>query len=311
MSKTTLDRLLLTLDVTVDAFAICEVRHGLRLVGRPKNAIEIHYVLAGTMFLTASDRDPITCGPGSLVLLPPRTPQIIATDQPADRDVLAVENCRIVQDGIHHFDAAEGRPGDLRIVCGAISVSMAGSYGLLDGLRAPLVEAMDDLAIVRQAYDTMLAELAEPGLGSRALTGALMKTCLMLALRRYFARGQESGLLLGTLRDARLGKSVADIMERPAALHSVATLASAAGMSRSAFAREFSDAFGLGPMEFVAKVRLRHASNLLRSTGVPVKVVAAISGFSSRSHFSRAFRRAYGADPSKFRKMTAESEGKG
>ena len=72
-------------------------------------------------------------------------------------------------------------------------------------------------------------------------------------------------------------------------------------MSRSAFAREFSNTLSMSPMAFVAKTRLHHAAELLKSTKLPVKVIAASIGFASRSHFSRAFASAYGADPSRFR----------
>ncbi|MDQ6869623.1 MAG: helix-turn-helix domain-containing protein, partial [Pseudomonadota bacterium] len=61
-------------------------------------------------------------------------------------------------------------------------------------------------------------------------------------------------------------------------------------------------------MEFAAKTRLHHAAELLRSTTISVKVIAASIGFASRSHFSRAFRDAYGADPRNFRKTVTSSE---
>ncbi len=302
MSEEILDRLLVTLDVAVDAFAICEVKRGLRLIARPKNAIEVHYVLSGTLHLLTPGASPIVCGPGGLVIIPPRMPQTIAADDQPARNVLAVDSCSIVHDGMLLFDVAEGEVGDLRMVCGAIAASVSGSYGLLDGVGAPIVEDMGDLEIVKTAYATMLGEINQPGLGSRALTGALMKTCLTMMIRRYFAHGGRETRLLGALSDPRLGKAVTAVLDRPAEPHSVATLAARAGMSRSAFAREFSRTFQLSPMEFVAKTRLRHAAQMLRSTTVPIKVVAASAGFSSRSHFSRAFRDNYGADPSTFRK---------
>jgi AraC family transcriptional activator of mtrCDE len=302
MSEQILDRLLVTLDVTVEAFAICEIKRGLRLIARPKNAIEIHYVLAGTMHLMTPGAGPIVCGPGSLVVIPPHMPQTIAADDMPARNVLAVESCSIVGDGMLLFDAAQGDIGDLRVVCGAIAASVSGSYGLLDGVHSPIVEELGDLEIVSTAYAAMLGELDRPGLGSRALTGALMKTCLMMMIRRYFARAGQETRLLGALSDPRLGKAVAAVLDKPANPHSVAALAAVAGMSRSAFAREFSRAFKVSPMGFVAKTRLHHAAQMLRSTTVPIKVVAASAGFSSRSHFSRAFRDSYGADPSAFRK---------
>ena len=40
-----------------------------------------------------------------------------------------------------------------------------------------------------------------------------------------------------------------------------------------------------------------HSAQLLRSTNLPVQMVALAVGYASRSYFSRAFKAAYGADP--------------
>lgn len=200
------------------------------------------------------------------------------------------------------FDTTRaGRP-DLRFVCGAITANISGSFGLLDTLRRPITENLGDEPIVQLAYQMMMAEAAAPGLASRALTSSLMKLCLLMLLRRHFGRGGREAGLFSTLRDPRLGKAVTLVLDRPAGRHSVAGLAAAAGMSRSAFAREFTTAFGMSPMAFVARTRLHHAAEMLRTTNLPVKAIAAAIGFSSRSHFSRAFRDGYGVDPSAYRR---------
>jgi AraC-like DNA-binding protein len=74
-------------------------------------------------------------------------------------------------------------------------------------------------------------------------------------------------------------------------------------MSRASFAEHFAQVYEQTPMEFVQKVRLRIAARLLTTTDLPVKVIASSIGYASRSHFSRAFRAAYGADPKTFRVM--------
>ncbi len=79
-------------------------------------------------------------------------------------------------------------------------------------------------------------------------------------------------------------------------------------MSRSSFAKSFSGAFGEGPIEYVQQVRLRLAAHLLRATDLPVKVIASSIGYTSRSYFSRAFRTAYGIDPSRFRLESGYTE---
>lgn len=302
MSHRNLDQLLVTLDVAVEAFAICEVRRGYRLIGKPANAIEVHYVLAGTMFLMTPDAPTVKCAPGSIVIVPPNTPQTMTADEGPAVDVSAAENCTMTRDGLLLFDASDGEAGDLRVACGLIMASFSGSFGLLDKIKTPLVADLNDMEIVRQAFAIMLDEIGSPKLGTRALTGALMKTCLVMLLRRHFEGDAPHSVLLADARDPRLGKAIAAVLDKPAATHTVAGLAAVAGMSRSVFARDFQKSFTMSPMEFVAKTRLHHAAEMLRSSDVPVKVIAASIGFASRSHFSRAFRSAYGTDPSRFRK---------
>lgn len=306
MTEVILDRLLMALDISVDAFAICEVNRGLQLVARPGDEIEVHYVLAGTMYLSVPGYAPVKCGPGSVVLVPPHLSQTIGAEDAPGRQLVAMDNCSPTPNGMLRFDATGGEAGELRFVCGTITANISGSFGLLDTVRKPIVENLIDLPIVQTSYDVMAAEMATHNLGSRALAGALMKACVLLLLRRHFARSEHETSLLSTLRDARLGKAVTAVLDKPAARHSVAALASIAGMSRSAFAREFSNAFAISPMEFVARTRLHHAAEMLRSTNIPVKVIAAHIGFSSRSHFSRAFRDGYGADPSTYRREASQ-----
>lgn len=310
MTEPVLDHLLATMDVAVEAFAICEVRKGFQLVGGPSAAIEVHYVLSGTMHLMIPGQPAIVCGPGSVVLIPPGLAQTMAADDQPARDVSAAEHCTMTREGMMMFDATgdgvSGGGGDLRVVCGLIMASISGSFGLLDAVTRPIVEDLREVPIVRQGFALMLDEISAPTLGSRALIGALMKACVVMLLRRHFAGSGHDFGVLSSLRDPRLGKAVAAVLDKPAAPHSVASLACVAGMSRSAFAREFSHSLAMSPMAFVARTRLHHGAELLRSTKLPVKLIAASIGFASRSHFSRAFASAYGADPSRFRSERAE-----
>ncbi|OYY90980.1 MAG: hypothetical protein B7Y45_04595 [Sphingomonas sp. 28-66-16] len=308
MNEQILDRLLMTLEVALDAFAICEVDHGRRLIANGANEIEVHYVLSGQMHLAIPGHHPIICGPGSIVVIPPNLQQSIGADDRDAVEMIAIENCSRAPNGMTRFDASRDGKGDLRFVCGLITANISGSFGLLDAVRRPLVEELGEEAFIRASYDLMLREINQPELGSRALTGALMKACLLLLLRRHFSRSEHETSLLSTLRDPRLGKAVTAVLDKPSARHSVAALASTAGMSRSAFAREFSHAFAMSPMEFVARTRLHNAAELLRSTSLPVKVIAASIGFSSRSHFSRAFRDSYGDDPSSYRRHAQQCD---
>jgi len=80
--------------------------------------------------------------------------------------------------------------------------------------------------------------------------------------------------------------------------HTVDSLAKAAAMSRSAFAERFAAAFERSPMSLVHHVRMQRAHQLLTQNGsLSIEEVANRVGYSSRSHFSRAFKNHHGVSP--------------
>lgn len=213
----------------------------------------------------------------------------------------------MIDDGLITFTAGDGSR-DLLVICGTISASYAGAFGLFDYLHEPIVQDVSSEEIIRHAFELLLAEVSRPGLGTQALTEALMKQCLILLLRRHLSDAGVASPFFAALKDERLARAVMVILERPASAHTVDSLARVSGMSRSSFAESFSGTFGTSPIEFVQRVRLRLAAHLLGATDLPVKVIASSIGYSSRSYFSRAFRAAYGVDPSTFRATGGSAE---
>ena len=305
MSRSDLDQLMSNFDVDVDALAVCEVRHGRALLGSPEDAIIVHYVLAGTMILSVEGKPARACPPGSIVVVPPGLAQTISTDAATTQTVAAADHVVLLRDGLLKIDAADGSPGDLRFVCGSVSAHMACFSALVGQVAGLVVEDMGDRPFVRHAFDLMLEEVEAEATGGRALAGALMKSCLVLMMRRRLETMAADPVGLGGRLLPGMRRALNVILDLPGAQHDVGRLAAAAGMSRSSFAKAFAQAFNVTPMAFVARARLQHAAGLLRSTQGPVKSIAAAAGFSSRSHFSRVFREAYGLDPSQFRKVPA------
>jgi len=58
-------------------------------------------------------------------------------------------------------------------------------------------------------------------------------------------------------------------------------------------------------MDFVKETRLHRAAELLKKSDLPIKTVAGRVGFSSRSHFSRAFTGYFGRSPVHYRQSAA------
>lgn len=300
-----LDRLLTTLDVQIHAFSVCQVRRGVRLAFTPMNAVIVHYTVAGRGVLYLEGREPVAFGTNSIVIVPAGLKQVIAADTKPARELDAANHCAMLVDGLIKFDGAQGGKADLLTLCGSISATYGGSFGLFDRLPVALVEDLGAMPAVRAIFDWMLAERSAPTIGTGALTEALMKQCLILVIRHHLSRRSTSSPLFEMLADTRLSLAIQLVLQRPGAAHKLHELAKAAGMSRSAFAKRFMEVFGRSPMDFVQRTRLHHAAKLLAGTDLPIKVIAASMGHASRSHFSRAFRSAYGMDPSKFRRVAA------
>lgn len=303
MHAEALERLLTTLDVSLHGFAVCNVAEDARLVFEPMDMVVLHYVLRGQGVLEVPGSEPQRFGAGHMLAVPAGCGQALAGSGPIVRSVEAGEHCAMLVDGLVRFDAANGAAiADVMTICSTLSATYGGSFGLFDTLVGPLVRDMTDVPPVCSAFDLLLAERSRPDIGTHALTEALMKLCLVLLVRREL-RGDivDSPLFVG-LRDPRLAAAVTEVLRTPAAPRTVEELARLAGMSRSAFAAAFTASFGQAPMDFVQKTRLHHATKLLAGTGLPVKAIAASMGFASRSHFSRAFRRAYGLDPTAYRR---------
>ena len=304
MSTDTLDRLLTTLAVRLHAFAVCEVEAGWRLVLDTMDQITIHYVLAGEGTLRLETGLEAAFTARSIIVVPKGQRQSLGATSGVMGESKASETCTMLADGLVRFTAGNGR-GGVTCVCGAITASYAGALGLFERMNHPIVVHTSPDDPLRAHFDLMLAELAMPGFGTCAVTEGLMKVCLVTLFRRHLKANGSDSALFAELHDRRLAAALAAIVETPANPHTVASLADVAGMSRTAFAERFTAVFGRSPIDFVKAVRIRHAAHLLRTTDVPVKVIAGAIGYRSRSHFSRAFRAHYDLDPTTFRHMSS------
>lgn len=79
-------------------------------------------------------------------------------------------------------------------------------------------------------------------------------------------------------------------------------------VSQSHLSREFYKITGVKPIEYMTKLRLTHAVDLLSTTSGRLDEISASSGFSSTNYFNKVFKKHMGMTPAQFRKYI-KSEG--
>ncbi|SHJ06717.1 hybrid sensor histidine kinase/response regulator transcription factor [Pseudozobellia thermophila] len=77
-------------------------------------------------------------------------------------------------------------------------------------------------------------------------------------------------------------------------------LASEVGMSRANLYRKLQAINNDTPVNFIKDIRLKRASQLLRSTKLYISEVAYMTGFSNQKYFSKCFSKKYGLSPSEY-----------
>jgi len=111
----------------------------------------------------------------------------------------------------------------------------------------------------------------------------------------------EEGGWLRALTDRQLAGALEAIHSDPGSSWTVASLASRASMSRSAFAGRFKELVGETPLEYLTRWRMQRAVGLLESDDVPLKEIVASSGYTSEAAFRTVFKKWVGESPGSYR----------
>lgn len=81
----------------------------------------------------------------------------------------------------------------------------------------------------------------------------------------------------------------------------VEEIAEVCQLNRSYFSKLFRDKIGCPPQEFLIRLRLSKAAELMRSTEHSIGDISAACGYPNQLHFSRAFKQRYGLSPREWR----------
>jgi AraC-like DNA-binding protein len=273
------------------------------------NCLMFHVVTAGRCWLEDDAGDPVRLEPGVFALIPhgeghrlsctPGQPAVDLFDIPREE---IGEHYEVIRHG--------GDPGgggqSTQLICGAVRFEHPAARRLASFLpRRMVIESWTapQSAWIRSTLHLMAEEARAMQPGGETLITRLADILVIQAIRTWIAEDPAARTgWLGALQDPQIGRALQQIHRDPAAAWSVASLAAAASMSRSAFAARFAALVGESPMQYVARHRMQQAVTWLREETTPMAEIARRLGYCSEAAFSRAFKRVIGQSPGAVRR---------
>jgi len=223
--------------------------------------------------------------------------------------------------------AANARGARLLSICSGVFVLAA--TGLLDGRRAATHWRYTDL--LQQIYPAIRVEphVLYVEAGDNILTSAgsaagldlgveivrmdygpeiANRVAKRLVVSAHREGGQSQFIDRPVAREyRRLGPLLDKLRKRMAEPLSVSEMAALAHMRERTFSRRFREMTGLSPRAWCTMERIRHAADLLKTSGAGIEEIASACGFGSPELLRHHFKKQYGVTPITYRQSAARA----
>jgi AraC family transcriptional activator FtrA len=146
----------------------------------------------------------------------------------------------------------------------------------------------------------MLLHLVRRDYGARV--GNMVAQRLVVAPHREGGQAQFLPRPMAHDEQGRLSRLMDYLRSHPNGEHSIRSMAERAAMSARTLQRQFQEATGMGPIEWLTRERVGIAKDLLESPDLPLAQVAERAGFGSEESLRHHFRRIAATTPGAYRR---------
>lgn len=269
-----------------------------------ERVILFHIVARGTCWVMGDDGERHWAEPGDVIVLPYGDHHVIGGAAPASCVPITELMKPLPWDDLPAI--THGGGGErVDLVCGYLVSD--------DPLFDPAMRVFPSAFVVRlpkgatarwvQESVAYAATAEVPSSASASvLTTRLPELVLIEVLRHHLASAPavEHGWL-AALHDPVLAPALALLHGAPARRWTVGELAAEVAVSRSVLDDRFRQVLGLSPIRYLTEWRMHLAEELLDTTELGVVPIARRVGYESEEAFSRAFKRAHGQSPGRWR----------
>ena len=268
-----------------------------------RRLILFHIVACGSAWVSVEDGERHWASEGDVIVLPYGDRHTIGGKSPAEiapilslLDPTAWDELQVLRHG------GGGERTDL--VCGYLSSP--------DPLFDPALRALPPVFVVTpppeaaawvEASVSYALEHSAPSSKSESpVATRLPELVLVEMLRAHLSTAPAAGRgWVAALRDPVLAPALSLLHAAPERRWTVAELANETAVSRSLLDDRFRNVLGESPIRYLTEWRMHVAQELLATTDLGVLAVARRVGYDSEASFSRAFKRATGASPGRWR----------
>ena len=243
-----------------------------------------HQVRRGQCVIDCAGKREIA-GPGDIIFIP----------NGSDHDLKSVDG----------FTPGREKEFKTMLLCGYFQFDQSIEHPLMASLPALLIirsEALESNAGLKYTLDFLTEEFTNDRPGSKLLMDKLTEIMLIQLIRTEFTHKSDTNFSKA-LFDNQISQALKLIHSDTAHGWTLDNLSAKVGMSRTSLANRFKTLVGTTMFDYLTKIRLQKACNLLKTTNLPVYSIAGKSGYQSEISFNKVFKQHLKVTPGQFRKQ--------
>ena len=275
------------------------------IMPRMPDCLMFHIVTSGECRLEFPDDEPAILRPGEFALMPRGEGHAIKHREGAR----AVNYFDLpIEHVCERYEVLEygGGGEETRLICGAVRFEHPAARDLVEMLPALIHLKTWNTPHAEWMHSTlrlMAAEATSRQPGGETIVTRLADILVVQAIRAWLVENAsvQTGWL-GALNDERIGGALLRIHREPTTNWTVASLAAACSMSRSAFSARFTELVGETAMQYVTRWRMHLAGSWMKEQDLTASECGSKLGYNSEAAFNRAFKRVMGKTPGQWKR---------
>ncbi|MDN7182832.1 AraC family transcriptional regulator [Caballeronia sp. SEWSISQ10-4 2] len=272
----------------------------------PRDAVVFHFVAEGRAFVRQPGTESLELRAGELVLFPRGSGHEVAYS-PRGK-AIPLEAFLAKRDGV-----VDRNPKAVTLICGQFDMdqqlalpalrALPQAVSLRAGTEPGCSPLSDTLRMLRNEVET-------PNFGNQIVVRNLLSSLFVFFMRDWAdTTSPAANDWFSAVRSPHMARALASMHEAPERAWTLEELAQEVGLSRAAFARNFSASVGEPPHSYLTRWRMGVAARLLEETDLRLIEIASRVGYRSEFSFSRAFKSARGTSPTQYRRAASNRAG--